>query len=134
MGVARSGPLSRRGCAAHALGDFGPATEEAVPVLIEVINQATPDDTFERGASAARALGKIAPDTPSADRAIAAPRPALQSKVPLSRVKVIEALGWFGSRAAAAIPRIRPLKDDRDEEVRDAAAKALLSIENASAP
>jgi HEAT repeat protein len=133
MEVARSGPLSRRGWAAYALGEFGPAAEEAVPVLIKVINDATPVDTFERAASAAVALGRIAPETPSADQAVTALLPVLESKTQLSQVQAIRALGQFGPRAAAAIPRIRTLKDDRDREVREAAAKALLAIENQGA-
>jgi HEAT repeat protein len=80
------------------------------------------------------ALGRIAPDTPSADQAVAALLPVLQSKVWLSRAKAIEALRQFGPKAAAAIPGIRALKDDRNAEVRDAAAKALSAIENKSAP
>jgi HEAT repeat protein len=134
MEVGRSAPLSRRGWAAVALGEFGPAAEEAVPVLIKVLSEATPDDQFEREASAAVALGKIAPDTRSADQAVAALLPVLQSKVWLSRAKAIEALRQFGPKAAAAIPRIRALKDDRNAEVRDAAAKALLAIKNDTAP
>ena len=108
--VSRSGPKSRRGWAAIALGEFGPAAEEAVPVLIKIISDATPEETFERVASAAQALGKIAPDKPSADRAIAALLPVLQAKTELSRASAIAALGHFGPRAAAAIPRIRELK------------------------
>jgi HEAT repeat protein len=132
--VARSGPLKRRGWAAYALGEFGPAAEEAVPVLIKAINDATPDDKFEHEASAALALGKIAPDTPSADQAVAALLPVLQSNVWFSRTNAIEALRRFGPKAAAAIPRLRALKDDRNVEIRDAAAKALRAIKGEIAP
>jgi HEAT repeat protein len=132
--VARSGPLKRRGWAAYALGEFGPAAEEAVPVLIKAINDAAPDDKFEHEASAALALGKIAPDTPSADQAVAALLPVLQSEVWFSRMNAIEALRRFGPKAAAAIPRLRALKNDRNVEIRDAAAKALRTIENESVP
>jgi HEAT repeat protein len=134
MEVARSGPLSRRGRAAAALGKFGPAAEEAVPVLIKVLKDAAHEDSFEREASAAHALGLIAPDTASADQAVAALLPVLESKVPLSRVEAINALPRFGPRAAAALPGIRALKDDRDAEVRDAVATALLALENESSP
>jgi hypothetical protein len=40
--VVRSGPLSRRGWAAVALSEFGPAAEDAVPVLIKAIDNTTP--------------------------------------------------------------------------------------------
>jgi HEAT repeat protein len=132
--VARNGPESRRGWAAYALGEFGPAAEEAVPVLIKVINDATPDDKFEREQPAAHALGKIAPVTRSADQAVTALLPVLKFRAPFARATAIAALGRFGPRAAAAIPTIRALKDDRNAEVRAAAAKALVAIENQSAP
>jgi HEAT repeat protein len=134
MEAARSGPISRRGWVAVALGEFGPAAEEAVPVLIQVMSDATPVDSFERAASAAKALGKIAPNTPSAEKAIAALLPVLDSKTSLARASAIEALRAFGPKAAAAIPRIRAMKDDRDRDVQKAAAKALLAIEAQSAP
>lgn len=132
--VARSGPVIRRGWAAYALGEFGPAAEESVPVLIKVIEESTPEPPTENEASAADALGKIAPDTPSADQAVAALLPVLESQVQASRIRAIEALGRFGPRAAAAVPRIRALKGDRDVEVRNAAARSLSAIDTASAP
>jgi HEAT repeat protein len=134
MEAARSGPISRRGWAAVALGEFGPAAEEAVPVLIKVIKDAALDRTFEREGSAAWALGKIAPETPSAELALAALLPLLESKDWVARAKAVEALGCFGPKAAAAIPRVRALKVDREGNVKIVAAKALPAIENASAP
>jgi HEAT repeat protein len=132
MEVARSGPVSRRGWAAIALGDFGPTAVPAIPVLIAVLKDATPDDTFERASSAAVALGKIAPKSPSEEQAIAALVPVLQSKASLARAQAIEALAQFGPRAAAAIPGIRALEDDRDLDVREAVKKALPAIETGS--
>jgi HEAT repeat protein len=134
MEAARAGPISRRGWAAVALGEFGPVAEEAVPVLVKVMSDATPVDSFERAASAAHALGKIAPETPSADKAVAALLPVIDSKTSLTRVQAIKALSRFGPKAAVAIPRIRALKDDRDRDVRDAAVKALSAIESLGAP
>src|SRR5262249_19701428 len=101
-----SGPVSRRGWAAVAVGQFGAAAEQAVFVLIKVIQDATPVDTFERAVSAAAALGKIAPDTPSADKAVAALLRVLDSKTSLAQSSAIKALAQFGPRAAAAIPKI----------------------------
>jgi HEAT repeat protein len=132
--VARFGPVIRRGWAASALGEFGPAAEEAVPVLIKVIKESTPEPPTENEAMAAEALGKIAPDTPSADQAVAALLPVLESKDESTRIRAIEALGRFGPRAGAAIPKIRALKGDSDHSVRDAAAKSLSAIDTASAP
>ena len=135
--VARSGLGSRIGWAAvaavDALGEFGPAAVESVPVLIKVLSDATAANN-ERGASAATALGKIAPETPAADQAIAALLPVLESKDWQSRLAAVNALSQFGPRAAPAIPMLRALKDDHDYDVKAAAAKALLAIENESGP
>jgi HEAT repeat protein len=132
--VARAGPLTRRGWAAYALGEFGSAAENAIPVLIKVMSDATPDDELEHGASSAHALGAIAPGTPSADQAIAALVRALSSSTWFCRVQAMNALRQFGRQAATAIPKIRALKDDRDAEVRDAAERALRAIEAGSSP
>jgi HEAT repeat protein len=131
MEVARSGPVSRRGWAAYGLGEFGPAAVEAVPILVKLIKESTPDQQNENEAAAVEALGKIAPGTPSADQAIAGLLPVLNSKLPSL---AMEALSRFGPKAAAAIPRLRALKDDRDRAVSNAAAKSLLAIEKASPP
>jgi HEAT repeat protein len=127
--AASSVPVSRRGWAAVALGKFGPDAEEAVPVLIKVMSDAAAEGTFEREPSAAQALGMIAPETASADKAIVALLPLVDSKRPLTRATAIGALGQFGPKAAAALPRIRALKEDRDRDVREAAVKALPLIE-----
>ena len=132
--VARSGPLSRQGWAAVALGEFGPDAEAVVPVLIEIIKEKTADDKFERRSSAAQALSKIAPGTPSADQAVAALLPSLESKVWYLKVVTMQALGRFGPKAAAAIPMIRALKEHPDIYMSDVAGKALLAIESKSAP
>ncbi len=50
------------------------------------------------------------------------------------RVFTLQALELFGPSAAAAAPRIRALRGDRDADVRNAAAKALDAIENQSTP
>jgi HEAT repeat protein len=134
IAAAGSARVQRGGSAAVALGEFGPAAKEAIPVLIKMINENIPGNNFERQSSAALALGKIAPESPSADQAVAALLPVLQAQEWVSRKCAIEALSRFGRRAAAAIPRIRELQNDRDHDVRTAAAKALVAIENASAP
>jgi HEAT repeat protein len=132
--VARSGPVIRRGWAAHALGDFGPAAEEAVPALVKIIKESTPEPPTLNESSAAVALGKIAPGTPSADQAIAALLPVLESKDLFSRVRAIEALGRFGPRARAAVPKIRALEGDRESEIRKAVAKSLPAIDTGNSP
>jgi HEAT repeat protein len=121
----RSGPPGRRGQAAVALGEFGPAAGAAVPVLIKAISDA-PDDPK---APLAAALGEIAPGTPASDPAIAALLTVLESKHWPSRYVAVQALRKFGPQAAAALPRIRALKQDDDPDVRRVAAEALVVIE-----
>jgi HEAT repeat protein len=147
--VARSGPLMRRTRTVYALGLFGPAAAEAIPVLIGTVADPTslnqiqhivdtasksglePDESaYVHGqAEAARALGKIAPGTPLADQAIAALRTVLNSPAEFCRAAAAEALGQFGPKAASALPRIRELKNDRAPIVSRAAAGALTLIE-----
>jgi HEAT repeat protein len=127
--VMHSGPEMRGGWAAIGLREFGPAAEEAIPELLKMASENNPDNKFERRSSAAIALGKIAPKTPSADQAVSAIRAVLECKDSMARESAINALREFGWKAAPAIPRIRELKDDRDASVRNAAAKALPVIE-----
>jgi HEAT repeat protein len=127
--VVRTGPISRRGWAAYSLGEFGRDALEAVPVLIQLIKEANPVDSFERAASAARSLGKIAPDTPAADEAISALQLVLNSQDGIARGSAVEALGEFGKKAAIALPRVDALKDDRDPWVKERVKRALPRIE-----
>jgi HEAT repeat protein len=127
--VARSGPKSRRAFATYALAEFGPAAVECAPLLIDRLTATEHQQFFENDASAAYTLGKITPGTQSAERAIAALMPLLESKDYFAQLQAIEALGRFGPAAAAAIPKIRALTTDRDAQVRNAAAKTLPLIE-----
>jgi HEAT repeat protein len=147
--VARSGPLMRRTRTVYALGLFGPAAVEALPVLITIVNDPNsikqirelmqtarstgrdpPESQYVHGeAEAARALGKIAPGTPFADQAIEALRTVLNSEAVFSRAAAVEALGQFGPKAASALPRIRELRNDRDKSVSIAVTRALPLIE-----
>lgn len=132
----------------YALGRFGPAAVESVDTLIGIINDPIsveyirnekanpqtpdkykPDSAYVHGeAEAARALGKIAPGTPMADKAVTTLLAVLNSDASFCRTAAIEALARFGPKAASAIPRIRALTEDKDKEVRDAAGQALPLI------
>ena len=106
--VLRAGHPYRRVAAAHALGEFGPAAVAAVPALISVVREnAATKAGFGDGASAAAALGRIAPGTPLADEAVTSLTEALEAKSEHTRDQAIEALMLFGPKAAVAIPRIR---------------------------
>src|SRR5262249_45086350 len=64
--VVQAGPAQRRAAAAEALGQFGPAAVQAVTALITMLKEtAAAKVPTGDGASAARALGRIAKGTPS---------------------------------------------------------------------
>lgn len=110
----------RRGDALKELGKFGPATEAAIPVLIQILKGN--DGPATRGAAAA-ALGEIHSDP---DVAI----PALIACLEDSDVndQAAEALGKFGTLAKAAVPKLRPLLHG-DKEARRASTLALPRID-----
>jgi HEAT repeat protein len=133
--VVRSGHPSRRDPAVFALGAFGPAAEPAVPVIIHALQEVLAGNDrgpFFDGSSAARALGRIAPGTKSADDSVAVLIEALNSPsethLGASRA-AIEALPAFGARAASTMPRLRALQND--QIVGRAASDALKAIEGA---
>ena len=85
---------------------------------------------------AASALGRIAPDTPHADQAVAALIEFLGVDHPVFAKRwvlqsAINALAKFGPKASGAIPRLLELQLGDDEEVRKAATTALASIQPA---
>jgi HEAT repeat protein len=130
--VVRSGPPGRRRWAVSTLAEFGPDAEESIPILITLMHDGA-TGALGHAASAAAALGRIAPGTPSEDRAFAALLQALRSELWMSRARALEAVRHFGPRAAEALPRIRELMNDRNAEVRYAAARSLRAIESLGA-
>jgi HEAT repeat protein len=132
--VVVSGPPSRRGWAAVALGDFGRSAEPAIPQLVALIQQAPPDDPFQHEASAVQALGKIGPNTASADSVIDAITAVFQSKLENSRIQAAEALARFGPAAAKALPEVQALAKDSSPRVRETAERTILALENPPEP
>jgi HEAT repeat protein len=129
IAAARSGPPFRRSGAIRALAEFGTAAEEAVPVLIAILDEDRA--AFEN--QVVDALARLAPDTPSAGRAVAALLPALRAESSYSRIRAVEALSRFAPGSAEAVDGVRSLKDDPDAAVRSAVSKALAAID-ADAP
>jgi HEAT repeat protein len=134
--VVRSGHPFQRQSAIEALGEFGPAAEPAVPTLLEALRREVASQgrpSHLNGFYAARALGRIAPQTRSADEALAVLIEALDSRSEVAllvRGAVINELPAFGARAAVAIPRLRALRGDR--AVGPAARWALQAFERMS--
>ena len=137
--VVRSGHPSRRRSAFEALGEFGPAAEPAVPVIIRALREILArkgGSAFPGGFSAAMALGRIAPGTRSADEALAALIEALDPHAGSdallnTRFGAMDALPAFGSRAASAIPRLRAWQNRSDGRLKVPATRALAAIERA---
>jgi HEAT repeat protein len=137
--LARSGHRVRQAPAAWALSDFGPAAAPAIPILIQMVREASANHAAAsavpseghatREESAARTLGLIAPGTPAADEVVSALVAALDSDRASTRVATIEALKRFGPKAAIALPKIRALRDDPDFHVKRVVEPALRAIE-----
>jgi HEAT repeat protein len=132
--VVRSGPPRRRAAAASALGAFGAAAAAAVPAVITLLRENAASEVPSRdGESTARALGRIAPNTPSAAKAVTALTDALGAHSEPTREAAVTALASFGSQAAGAIPAIRTLQEkDPNPGVRKAAAATLEKIKAGS--
>jgi HEAT repeat protein len=132
--ILRSGPAPRRASAADALGQFGTAAAVALPALISVLEESeTGKATTRDKASAATALGRVAPGTSSAEHAVAALTAVLKSDSIPNRTAAIRALPSFGKAAASAIPAIRTLaENDPIPNVRKAAASAREALEDGS--
>jgi len=131
--VVRTGPPRRRAAAAKALAQFGPAAALAVTGLIAFLDEAEAGKQMsEDAASAARALGRIAPGTSSAPKAVAALSAVLKSNSAPTREAAIGAIRSFGPAAASAravIPTLRELNEkDPVPNIRQAAASALKDL------
>ena len=118
---------SRREAAASSLSEFSPEQAgEAVPLLIAVANekQGKAWDLFLR--TLCRALGRLAPGTPSADKAVAALSTALDTRDPDTRAIAAHSLGEFGSQARSALTRLRALEEDEMPWVQDKVVKQWI--------
>ena len=115
--------------AGDALQQIGKAGSAAIPDLIGSLVEATPKSDAGFGASAATALGEIAPGTEKATEAIAALTSALGAKESSVRRASAEALGKFGPAASSAVPRLRELDKDPERDVKRAAGAAADRIE-----
>jgi HEAT repeat protein len=114
---------------AQALDLFGASASPARDLLLEaLLSEKTPSGTQ---AYAARALGHLADDA-----AVIVPKliELLGRKAAsVGRVQncqnACEALGRLGPKARVAAPHLRRLLDDEENEIVDAAAKALEKIQ-----
>jgi HEAT repeat protein len=114
--------------AMDGLGDIGPAAVAAVPALIAAYPKALEVRHTMAEKVIPAALARIAANSAMAADAVAVLIRALDSADDHFRLGAVEALGDFGADAAAAIPRLRALKEGRTF-VSGAAAKSLAAIE-----
>lgn len=128
--------------AATTLGRMGPPAEDAVPVLVELINSKESKERRQnRGGGGysggtvvtislmgdgtyVAALGGIGPKAKSAVPTI---MEVAKEPVPM-RLIAIDAIAGVGPEAAAAVPLLIRFLDDKDFPVRSQAARALAKI------
>jgi len=111
-----------RAAAAQVLGDFGPESRSATPVLLNALGDAHATVRL----NAAFALGKIGSNPRVAVPALAALLRDADQEV---RVYAAIALKKFGTRATAAIPGLIAALQDPGWQVRERAALALGAVE-----
>jgi HEAT repeat protein len=110
--------------AADALGRMGPAAEEAVPDLVQVLNVRN-DTVRSRAGKALADIGEVA--VPSLIS-------ALKQQEPSVRIAAADTLGNIGPAAKEAVPALATLLGDEDQEVSRHAASALGRIGPAAVP
>jgi HEAT repeat protein len=107
---------------------FGREAASAVPALATVLNDLNTANAPRYRWIAAEALGKIAPNTPHANQAVAALIESLTYQDQRSRTASIRALANFGPAAAAAIPHLEKIRDGKEGEIKQAATETLAKI------
>ncbi len=111
--------------ACYALGQIGPAALEAKPALLE---QLAIEDEF-LGMAAAWALAHIHPEcTETAPKSVPLLVKALAEPDSMTRLYACESLECLGPLGKDAVEGLKKLAEDEDEDVRQAAAKALEAI------
>jgi HEAT repeat protein len=123
-----AGPPVSRSAAARAVGEFGPASASAIPGLVRMLREAPEPDPYGGATAAAAALGRIAPDTPSSDEALAALIECLQTKSSMTQCAAVYALRKFGPKSVIAIPRLRALTKAPEAFVRHTAEETLAEL------
>jgi len=113
----------RRAIAIHALGRVGTEAHQAAPVLIQLLE----DDTPENADQAARSLGRIGRGAvPELVPVLGHPRFAV-------RIRAVSAFAEMGPMAREALgPLIERLKNEKVEEVRGRIVEALGRIRPSS--
>jgi HEAT repeat protein len=121
----------RQAQAAQTLGLIGPAAAGALAPLMNALRN--PQTHVRR--AAAEALRRIGPPAAAeAGTVVETLRGLLRDWSPEIRATAAAVLGGAGPSAAVAVPDLVESLADREDEVRDAAAAALVRIGEAAAP
>jgi HEAT repeat protein len=121
----------RQAQAAQTLGLMGPAASGALPPLTKALRN--PQTHVRR--AAAEALRRIGPPAAEDAPAVVEPlRGLLRDWSPEIRATAAAVLGKMGPGATASVPDLVELLADKEDEVREAAAEALVHIGGAAAP
>ena len=125
---------SQAGAGRRALARFGPElTVPAVPVLLDVLKETVGNDG-PLAPTVCAAIGRAAPATPWADRAVEALSAALDAKWGFTRSEAASALARIGPRRGPHCPASVLSKSDPEPAVRTAASLAASRIEGADDP
>jgi HEAT repeat protein len=118
--------LERQTALIYAFGEIGPASEPAVPLIVEALGDPRDSSQF-LNVSAAEALGKIGPGAKSAVPALIV---ALNSDNGTGRLvtSATGALGDIGADARTAIPALVEAMSHEDPEYRKNQAEAIGRI------
>jgi HEAT repeat protein len=111
--------------AAFALGKIGKNADTAVPALIGRVGGSDPHLALV----CAWALVNIKPDSAEiTERVLPVLTKGLTAELPLARLGAAQALGKLGPAANDALPALEKATHDKDNAVREAAAKAIEQI------
>ena len=118
--------IDRRKALVYALGEIGPASEPAVPLIIEALRDPGDPEQF-LNVVAAKALGKIGPGARAAVSPLMA---ALNSDNGTGRLvtAATTALGNLGADAKAAVPALVEAMAREDPEYKKYQAEAIGQI------
>jgi HEAT repeat protein len=138
----RSGAPACRATSIEALTHFGPEAQAVIPTLIAELQASIAAEKTDESSdpksepykrswqisSIYRALGAIAPGTPSADKVVDVLAESLQSQSSSARVAAAFMVSSFGSKAARLFPQLHALQNDPNPGISRIAAQALKEL------
>ena len=116
--------------ASEIVAALGPAAAPAIPALVQSLREPSAKKTWrDPRAAAAKALGRIAPRTPMAEKAITALIEASRVDETELKNEAVRALAEFGPAAAPALPQlIQVMKEARNEKVDRIAISSAVTL------